>query len=132
MPQTLARFDNGTTARISTFLDTGHALYAFDDGKILVTPAHYGQPDRHAVTITLGRPGDRSGYGLTGLRFGDWLLTGTLTCVGHGFTPKAHTSTPDKNPLDDVSNPDARQAAADHLSQIASHFFDLIAPGIRR
>ncbi len=30
-----------------------------------VKPAYYGQSDRYAVTISLGRPGDTSGYGLT-------------------------------------------------------------------
>ncbi|MFI8909128.1 hypothetical protein CLM85_12825 [Streptomyces albidoflavus] len=131
MPQTFVRFDDGSTAQVTAFLDVGHTLYGFGQDLILVKPAYYGQPDRHAVTISLGRPGDKSGYGLTGLHIGDWFLTGTVMCTGYDFTPRTHPHAKGVNPLDDITDPDARQAAADHLSQIASHFHTTIAPGIK-
>ncbi|MFZ3475292.1 hypothetical protein ACODT3_42700 [Streptomyces sp. 4.24] len=127
MTQTLAAFDNGMTARIGFFKDTGQALYTFDDDTILVKPAYYGQPDRHAVSISLGRPGDTSGYRLTGLHIGDWLLTGTVICTGYDFTPGPHPHTPTVNPLADITDPAARKDAADHLAQIASHFHSTLA-----
>ncbi|MEU3704763.1 hypothetical protein AB0E82_21045 [Streptomyces anulatus] len=55
--QTNVTFDNGDTARISYFKDLGNALYDFgDQGKIHVQPGFFGQPDRLAVAISLGRP----------------------------------------------------------------------------
>ncbi|MEV6462981.1 hypothetical protein [Streptomyces albidoflavus] len=131
MPQTLVRFDDGTTAQVTAYLDIGNALYSFDQDLILAKPAYYGQPDRRAVTISLGRPGDTSGYGLTGLHIGDWFLTGTVMCTGDDFTPRTHPHARGVNPLDDIADPAARQDAADHLSQIAYHFHTTIAPGIK-
>ncbi|MEJ8654729.1 hypothetical protein WKI65_43525 [Streptomyces sp. MS1.AVA.3] len=125
---TTVTFDNGDTARISYFKDIGHALYDFGDlGKIAVQPGYFGQPDRHAVTISLGRPGDTSGYGLTGLDVGDWNLTGTVMCTGYDLTPHPHPHTPTNFPLAHIDNPADRQAVADHLSQIAQHFHGTLA-----
>ncbi|WP_333745591.1 hypothetical protein [Streptomyces sp. IBSBF 2950] len=125
--QTHATFDDGTTARISYFKDLGHALYKIGDDTIHVMPAYFGQPDRLAVTISLGKPGDTSGYRLTGLHIGDWLLTGTTMCTGDGLTPHPHPHSPQKFPLNDIDDQSARQDAADYLSQIASHFYDTFA-----
>lgn len=126
--QTNVTFDNGTTARISLFKDLGHALYDFgDQGKIHVQPGYFGQSDRYAVTISLGRPGDKSGWNLTGLDIGDWNLTGTVMCTGYDFTPHPHPHTPTRFPLADIDNADDRQQAADLLSQIASHFHGTFA-----
>ncbi|MEY9966877.1 hypothetical protein ABIA33_004942 [Streptacidiphilus sp. MAP12-16] len=36
-----------------------------DLGLIHVQSAYFGQPERRAVTISLGSAGDRSGYGLS-------------------------------------------------------------------
>ncbi|MFJ1837907.1 hypothetical protein ACIOJ9_29060 [Streptomyces sp. NPDC088175] len=126
--RTTAHFDNGDTAIISHFKDLGQALYNFgNQGKIHVQPGFFGQSDRLAVTISLGRPGDTSGYGLTGLTIGDWLLTGTVMATGGDFTPHPHPHTPTKFPLADIDDPTARQAAADHLAQIAQHFHSTFA-----
>ncbi|WP_282798314.1 hypothetical protein [Streptomyces sp. CC224B] len=129
--QTTVTFDNGTTARIGHFKDTGHALYTFGNDRILVRPAYYGQPGRYDVALSLGRPGDTSGYRLTGLHIGDWLLTGTVLATGHDFTPVPHPHTPNVNPLADITDPAARQNAADHLAQIAQHFHTTFAPATR-
>jgi hypothetical protein len=121
--QTIAQFDTGDQATIAYFKDLGHALYDFgDQGTIHVMPAYFGQPDRLAVTISLGRPGDTSGYRLTGLHVGDWLLTGSVMCTGADFTPYPHPHSPTKFPLDAVDDTAARADAADLLSQIAQHF----------
>ncbi|MER5302252.1 hypothetical protein ABT039_22715 [Streptomyces lasiicapitis] len=120
--RTTATFDDGTTAHISYFKDLGHALYTIGDDTIHVMPAYLGQPDRYAVTIGLGRPGDTSGYRLTGLHLGDWLLTGSVMCTGPDLTPHSHPHTPDKFPLADIGDDAVRQDAADYLSQIAGHF----------
>lgn len=128
---TSVAFDNGTTARIGFFKDIGHALYTFDSDTILVKPAYYGQPHRYDVALNLGRPGDTSGYQLTGLHIGDWFLTGTVLCSGLDFTPGPHPHTPRANPLADITDPAARQAAANHLSQIADHFHSTLAPAAR-
>ncbi|MDX3165900.1 hypothetical protein PV516_19120 [Streptomyces scabiei] len=125
--QTTATFDDGTTARISYFKDLGHALYTIGDDTIHVMPTYLGQPDRQAVTISLGRPGDTSGYRLTGLNIGDYLLTGTVMCTGDGLTPHPHPHSPKQFPLDDITDADARQDAADYLSDIANHFYDTLA-----
>ncbi|MCF1592482.1 hypothetical protein [Streptomyces muensis] len=124
---TSVTFADGTTARISYFKDLGHALYTFDDDTIHVMPGYFGQPDRLAVTISLGRPGDISGYRLTGLHVGDYLLTGTVMCTGDGLTPHPHPHSPDKFPLKDITDADSRQDAADYLSDIASHFYNTFA-----
>lgn len=128
--KTSVTFDNGTTARFAFYRDTSHALYAFGGDSIHVQP-FLGQPDRLAVTISLGRPGNTSGYRLTGLHLGDRLLTGTVMCTGHDFTPRPHPHTPAKFPLADITDPAARQAAADHLAQIAYHFHSTLAPTSR-
>ncbi|TQE33175.1 hypothetical protein [Streptomyces ipomoeae] len=121
--QTIAQFDNGDHATIHHLKDLGHALYNFGDlGKIYVMPAYFGQPDRLAVTISLGRPGDTSGWKLTGLHIGDWFLTGTVMCTGADFTPQPHVHSPNRYPLDDIDDPAARADAAAHLAQIAQHF----------
>ncbi|KPC81821.1 hypothetical protein ADL27_47590, partial [Streptomyces sp. NRRL F-6602] len=60
-----------------------------------------------------------------------WFLTGTVMCTGYDFTPRTHPHAKGVNPLDDITDPDARQDAADHLSQIAYHFHTTIAPGIK-
>ncbi|MFG3157302.1 hypothetical protein ACGF7W_35290 [Streptomyces sp. NPDC048219] len=125
--QTFATFDDGTTARIGYFKDLGHALYSIDTDTIHVMPAYFGQPDRHAVTISLGRPGDTSGYRLTGLHVGDYFLTGTLMLTGPDFTPHPHPHSPRKFPLADITDPDARADAASRLSQIATHFHTTFA-----
>lgn len=126
--QTNVTFDNGDTARISYFKDLGNALYDFgDQGKIHVQPGFFGQPDRLAVTISLGRPGDTSGYGLTGLTIGDWLLTGTVMATGDGFTPHPHPHAPQNFPLAAIDDPAARQNAADRIAQIAQHFHSTFA-----
>ncbi|MFF2571096.1 hypothetical protein [Streptomyces sp. NPDC058084] len=127
MTQTIAAFDNGMKARIGFFKDIGHALYAFGDDTILVKPAYYGQPDRYDVALNLGRPGDTSGYRLTGLHIGDWFLTGTVLCTGLDFTLVPHPHTPKANPLADITDPDARQDAASFLAQIAGHFHGTLA-----
>lgn len=129
--QTTVTFDNGSTARIGYFKDIGAALYTFGDDTILVKPAYYGMPDRYDVALNLGRPGDTSGYRLTGLHIGDWLLTGTVLATGYDFTPVPHPHTPTVNPLADITDPAARQDAADHLAQIAQHFHSTLAPATR-
>src|SRR5579884_949327 len=131
MKLTNTTFDNGTTAQIAFFSDVGHALYSLGDDTICVKPAYYGQPDRYAVTISLGRPGDTSGYRLTGLHVGDWLLTGAVMCTGYDFTPGPHPHSPTRNPLADITDPAVRQDAADHLAQIADHFHGILAPAIK-
>ncbi|MEV5454250.1 hypothetical protein [Streptomyces sp. NPDC052535] len=125
--QTLATFDDGTTARIGYFKDLGHALYRIGDDTIHVMPAYFGQPDRYAVTISLGRPGDTSGYRLTGLHLGDYFLTGTVMLTGLDFAPHPHPHSPQRFPLTDIADPDARANAADYLSQIATHFHSTFA-----
>ncbi|WP_435058456.1 hypothetical protein [Streptomyces sp. bgisy060] len=129
--RTHVTFDNGDTATIGYFKDIGHALYTFGDDKILVKPAYYGQPDRYDVALNLGRPGDTSGYRLTGLHIGDWFLTGTVLCTGYDFTPVPHPHTPGVNPLADITDQAARRDAADHLSQIAQHFHSTLAPATK-
>ncbi|MFF4409867.1 hypothetical protein [Streptomyces sp. NPDC001404] len=127
--QTNVTFDDGTTARIGFFKDLNQALYDFGDlGTVHVQPAYFGQPDRHAVTISLGTPGSQSGWNLTGLDIGDWHLTGTVLCTGLDFRPHPHPHTPANFPLASITDPDARQDAADHLAQIAAHFFNTLAP----
>lgn len=125
--QTLAAFDNGTTARIGYLKDLGHALYRIGDDTIHVMPTYFGQPDRHAVTISLGRPGDTSGYRLTGLHVGDYFLTGTVMLTGLDFAPHPHPHSPRNFPLADITDPDARADAAYYLSQIATHFHTTFA-----
>ena len=116
---TTVTFDDGSTAD-----DGSGTIYDFGDkGKIHVQHGYFGQPDRLAVTISIGRPGDQSGYRLTGLHVGDWHLTGTVMCTGWDFTPHPHPHSPNKNPLDAIDDMDTRTQAADLLSQIASHFY---------
>jgi hypothetical protein len=119
---TTVTFDDGSTANVHQMHDSG-AIYDFGDkGKIHAQHGYFRQPDRLAVTISLGRPGDQSGYGLTGLHVGDWYLTGTVMCTGLGFTPNPHPHSPKKNPLDAIDDADALAQAALLLSQIAQHF----------
>ncbi|GAA1111940.1 hypothetical protein [Streptomyces javensis] len=126
--RTHVTFDNGSTARTIYWKDVSTALYRFGDDTIAVKPGYFGMPDRLAVTISLGRPGDTSGYRLTGLHIGDWFLTGTVMCTGYDFTPHPHPHTPTKFPLADITDPAARRDAADHLSGIANHFHSTFAP----
>ncbi|MGW0485817.1 hypothetical protein [Nonomuraea sp. NPDC003214] len=128
MAITTVRFTATHAATFHLYAATHHASYRFgDQGKIHVQPAYFGMPDRLAVTISLGRPGDTSGYGLTGLRVGGKLLTGVVMCTGLDLRPGPHFQHRDQYPLgaDDLDDA-TRTAAADLLADVAQHFHDII------
>jgi hypothetical protein len=119
--------DNGDTATVTRWRDTGHAMYDLgpDVGKVLAQHGYYGQPDRPAVTLSLGRPGQTSGYRLAGIQFGGWLLTGTAWCTGEDLLPQPHPHSPGAFPLDGMEHdPLSRDFAAELLTAIARHFYD--------
>ncbi|PJE97114.1 hypothetical protein CUT44_14120 [Streptomyces carminius] len=123
---TLVKSDvTGQTATFHRF--EGGALYKFTDADetIHVQPTYLGQPEREAVTISLGSPTDRSGYRLTGLSVGDYLLTGVVMCAGPGLTPCPHPQAPTDYPLPDIQDEATRADAADLLCEIAQHFYSL-------
>ncbi len=108
------------------------AIYTLEDdlhhGKILIENGYYLEPDRASVMISLGGTSDGSGYGLTGVEMGDWLLGGvTLVSLlpnsGDEMTPHAHPRYPDRFPLRGIEDPDARSDAAELLSALAEFYF---------
>jgi len=104
------------------------AIYDFGAlGKVHAQSAYFGQPDRADVTISLGSPGDKSGYGLTGLHVGDCHLTGIAMCTGDGMSAQAHPHYPDRFPLPDIHDADTRADSGDLLSGIAQHYYDVVS-----
>ncbi|MFD9948770.1 hypothetical protein ACFWYW_47040 [Nonomuraea sp. NPDC059023] len=129
MTQTLVRFDPIHQANLH-FIGTGdgrHALYNFGSrGKIFVQPGYFGMRNRLAVAISLGRPGDQSGYNLTGLLVNDRLLTGAVMCIGPDLVPVRHPQYPGPYPLADLDAA-TLTAATSLLSAIAQNFYDFVS-----
>ena len=122
MPVTTVSFSDNLTATVFKMQGAG-TIYNFGDaGRIHVQPGYFGQPDRPAVTISLGRAGgDASGYKLSGLLVGDLLLTGSVWCSGDALAPGPHPTGPGSFALDGIDGA-ARSDAADLLATIAQHY----------
>lgn len=129
MSVTTVTFDSGDTATVGHLGKDFGALYDFGHlGKIHAKSAYLGQPDRRAVCISLGKPGDKSGYSLTGLHVDDYLMTGAVMCSGYDMTPHPHPHSPGQYPLDSIDDPAVRTLAADLLSDIARHYYSSVNP----
>jgi hypothetical protein len=126
--KTIVQFDHLRTARLFFDPDLCEAFYRIADHRVLVKPAYLGQPSRRAVILNLGAPGDRSGHGLSGLPWEDYLLTGSVLCAGDDLAPCPHPQSTQPYCLDKV--PALRRKAAESaLMELAQHFYDFFGRG---